>query len=153
MKPDSTTENKKQKVENHKEVQEKSSEEDELPQFTPAGMRPLIGYTSLLERVKKVTTKEDITNQNQTRWTTTSNDQEVLPENLNINQENKQETPEQFQEVDFQRVSALERANNSIYLKDDGFLQDKQKQNRVQDFIYVDNLMDHLSEEFEKGQR
>ena len=74
MKPDSTTENKKQKVENHKEVQEKSSEEDELPQFTPAGMRPLIGYTSLLERVKKVTTKEDITNQNQTRWTTTSND-------------------------------------------------------------------------------
>ena len=134
-------------------MQEKSSEEDELPQFTLAGMRPLIGYTSLLERVKKVTTKEDITNQNQTRWTTTSNDQEVLPENLNINQENKQETPEQFQEVDFQRVSALERANNSIYLKDDGFLQDKQKQNRVQDFIYVDNLMDHLSEEFKKGQR
>ena len=152
MKRDSTTENKKKKVENHKEVQEKSSEEDELPQFTLAGMRPLIGYTSLLERVKKVTTKEDITNQNQTRWTTTSNDQEVLPENLNINQENKQETPEQFQEVDFQRVSALERANNSIYLKDDGFLQDKQKQNRVQDFIYVDNLMDHLSEEFNKGQ-
>ena len=78
---------------------------------------------------------------------------EVLPENLNINQENKQETPEQFQEVDFQRVSALERANNSIYLKDDGFFQDKQKQNRVQDFIYVDDLMDHLSEEFKKGQR
>ena len=29
-----------------------------------------------------------------------------------------------------------------IYLKDDGFLQDKQKQNRVKDFIEVDDLMD-----------
>lgn len=49
-------------------MQEESSE-DELPQFTPAGMRPLIDDTRLLERVKQATTKEDLTNQNQTRTT------------------------------------------------------------------------------------
>ena len=71
----STVENKIQKVEKHKEIQEESSE-DELPQFTPAGMRPLIDDIRLFDR-----------------RTTTSSDQEVLPESLNIDQENKQETP------------------------------------------------------------
>ena len=88
-------------------MQEESSE-DELPQFNPAGMRPLMDGTTLLERVKQATTKEDIINQNQIRRITTKNNQEVLPESLNINQENKQETPGQFQEVVFQRVSETE---------------------------------------------
>ena len=62
-------------------------------------------------------------------------------------QESMEETPEQLQEVDFQRVSETEtlepgRVQKFIYLKDDGFLQDKQKQNRVKDFIEVDDLMD-----------
>ena len=48
---------------------QEESIEDELPQFTPAGMRPLIDDTRLLERVKQATTKEDLTNQNQTRTT------------------------------------------------------------------------------------
>ena len=47
-------------------------------------MRPLIEDIRLLDR-----------------RTTTNNDQEVLPESLNISQENKQEIPEQLQEVDF----------------------------------------------------
>ena len=139
-KAESIVENKTQKVEKHKEIQEESSE-DELPQFTPAGMRPLIDDIRLSDR-----------------RTTTNNDQEVLPESLNISQGNKQETPEQLQEAGFQRVSKNEtlaseteksapgRVNNFIYLKDDGFLQDKQKQNRVKDFIEVDDLMDHLNE-------
>ena len=84
-------------------MQEESSE-DELPQFTPVGMIPLIEDIRLLDR-----------------RTTTNNDQEVLPESLNISQENKQETPEQLQKVDFQRVSETEtlaprRVNNFIYL-------------------------------------
>ena len=146
-KAESTVENKTQKVEKHKEIQEESSE-GELPQFTPAGMQPLIGDIRLSDR-----------------RTTTNNDQEVLPESLNISQENKQETPEQLQEVDFQRVSKNETlasetetsapggVKNFIYLKDDGFSQDKQKQNRVKDFIEVDDLMDHLNEESKKRQR
>ena len=82
----------------------------------------------------------------------------MLPESLNIIQENKQETPEQLQEVDFQRDSktetlAPERVKNFIYLKDDGFLQDKQKQNRVKDFIEVGDLMDHLNEEPKERQK
>ena len=138
-------------------MQEESSE-DELPQFNPAGMRPLMDDTILLERVKQATAKEDIINQNQIRRITTKNNQEVLPESLNINQENKQETPGQFQEVVFQRVSetenlAPETVKNCIYLKDDGFLQDNQKQNRVKDFIEIDDLMDNLSEESKEGQR
>ena len=40
-KAESIVENKTQKFEKHKEIQEESSE-DEEPQFTPAGMRPLI---------------------------------------------------------------------------------------------------------------
>ena len=88
-KAESTVENKTQKVEKHKEIQEESSE-DELPQFTPAWMRPLIDIRLSGRR------------------TTTNYDQEVLPESLNISQENKQETPEQLQEVDFQRVSKNE---------------------------------------------
>ena len=75
-KAESAVENKTQKVEKHKEIQEESSE-DEVPQFTPAGMRPLIDDIRLLDR-----------------RTTTNNDQEVLPESLNISQENKPETPE-----------------------------------------------------------
>ena len=64
------------------------------------------------------------------REATTNNDQEVLPESLNVSQESKQETPEQLQEVDFQRVletetSAPGRVKNFTYLKDDVFLQDK----------------------------
>ena len=63
-----------------------------------------------------------------------------------------------MQEIDFQRVSetetlALERVKNFIYLKDYGFLQDNKKQNRVKDFIEVDDLMDHLNEEFKEGQK
>ena len=136
----STVENKTQKVEKHKEIKEESSE-DKLPQFTPAGLRPLIDDIRLLDR-----------------RTATSNDQELLPESLNIIQENKQETPEQLQEVDFQRDSktetlAPERVKNFIYLKDDGFLQDKQKQNRVKDFIEVGDLMDHLNEEPKERQK
>ena len=136
----STVENKIQEVEKHKEIQEEISE-DELPQFTPAGMRPLIDDIRLLDR-----------------RTTTSNSQEVLPESLNISQGNKQEAPEQLQEVDFQRDSKTEtlapgRVKNFIYLKDDGFFQDKQKQNRVKDFIEVDDLMDHLNEKSKEGQR
>ena len=66
----------------------------------------------------------------------------MLPESLNISQENKQEIPEQLQEVDFQRVSEIEtlaprRVNNK----------NKQKQNRVKDFTEVDDLMDHLNKE------
>ena len=38
-------------------------------------------------------------------------------------------------------------------MKDYGFLQDKQKQNRVKDFIEVDDLMDHLDEEPKEGKR
>ena len=38
-------------------------------------------------------------------------------------------------------------------MKDDGFFQDKQKQNRVKDFIEADDLIDHLNEESKKGQR
>ena len=65
--------------------------------------------------------------------TTINNDQEVLSGSLNISQEIKQETPAELQEVDFQRFSETEkfaprRVNNFFYLKDDGFLQDKQKQ-------------------------
>ena len=136
----STVENMTQKVEKHKEIQEESSK-DELPQFTPAGMRPLIDNIKLLDRK-----------------TTTSNVQELLPKSLNISQENKQETPEQLQEVDFRRVSETEtlaprRVKNFIYLKDDGFLQDKQKQNRVKDVIEIDDLMDHLNEEAKWGQK
>ena len=146
-KAESTVESKTQKVEKHKEIQEEISK-GELPQFTPAGMRPLIDDIRLLDR-----------------RATTQNDQEVLPESLNISQENKQETSEQLQEVDFQRVSKTEtlasetetlapgRVKNFIYLKDDGFFQDKQKQNRVKDFIEVDDLMDHLNEESKEGQR
>ena len=104
IKPGSTIKNKKQKVEKHKEVQQESSE-DELTQFTLARMRPLIDDTRLLEKIKQATTKEeDLTNENQTGRTNINNNHEVLPESLNINQENKQETPEQFQEVDFQKV-------------------------------------------------
>ena len=89
----------------------------------------------------------------------------MLPENLNISQENKQETPEELQEVDFQIVMGTEtlapetetlapgRVKNFLYLKDNGFFRDKQKQNRVKDFIEVDDLMDHLNEESKEGQR
>ena len=88
--------------------------------------------------------------------TTISNDQELLPKSLHTSQENKQETTEQLQQVDFQRVSEIEtlapgRVKNFIYLKDYGFLQDKQKQNRVKDFKEVDDLMDHLKEEPKEG--
>ena len=38
-------------------------------------------------------------------------------------------------------------------MKDDGFLQDKQKQNRVKDVIEIDDLMDHLNEEAKWGQK
>ena len=63
-----------------------------------------------------------------------------------------------MQEVNFQRVSKTKTlapvsVNNFIYLKDDGFFQDKQKQNRVKDFIEVDDLMDHLNEESKEGQK
>ena len=133
-----TVENKTQKAEKHKEIQEESSK-DELPQFTPAGMRPLVDDIRLLDRRSN-----------------TSNDQELLPESLNISQENKQETPEQLQEVDFQRVSETEnlapgRVKSFIYLKDDGFLPDKQKKNKVKYFIEVDDLMDHLNDEPKEG--
>ena len=89
----------------------------------------------------------------------------MLPESLNISQENKQETPEELQEVDFQIVLETEtlapetetlapgRVKNFLYWKDNGFFRDKQKQNRVKDFIEVDDLMDHLNEEFKEGQR
>ena len=71
-------------------------------------MRPLIGDIRLLDR-----------------RTTTNNDKEVLSESFNISQENKQETPEQLQKVDFQRVSKTETlapggVKNFIYLKDNG---------------------------------
>ena len=90
--------------------------------------------------------------------TTINNDQEVLSGSLNISQEIKQETPAELQEVDFQRFSETEkfaprRVNNFFYLKDDGFLQDKQKQNRLKDFIKVDDLMDGLNEEPIEEQR
>ena len=103
-------------------------------------MRPLIDDIRLLDR-----------------RTTTSNDQQVLPENLNISQENKQ-TPEQLQEVHFQRLSETEtlvpgRVKNFIYLKGDGFFQDKQKQNRVKYFIDVYDLIGHMNEESKEGQR
>ena len=124
---ESTVENKIQKVVKHKEMQEKSSE-DELPQFTPARVRTLIDDIRLLDR-----------------RTTTNNDQEVFPESLNISRENIQETPKQLQKVDLQRVSKIEtlapgRVKNFIYLKDDSFFQ-------------VDNLMNHLNEESKDGQR
>ena len=38
-------------------------------------------------------------------------------------------------------------------MKDDGFLQDKQKQNREKDVIEIDDLMDHLNEEAKWGQK
>ena len=66
----------------------------------------------------------------------------MLPENLNISQENKET-----------ETLAQGRIKNFIYLKDDGFFQDKQKQNRVKDFIEVDDLMDHLNEELKEEQR
>ena len=136
----SAVENKTQEVDKHREMQEEISE-DELPQFTPAGMRPLIDGIRLLDR-----------------RTTISNNQEVLPESLDISQENKQETPEQIQEVDFQRDFETEtlapgRVKNFIYLKDDGFFQDKQKQNRVKDFMEIDDLKDNLNEKSKEGQR
>ena len=98
-------------------------------------MRPLIEDIRLLDR-----------------RTTTSNDQELLPESLNTSQENKQETPEQLQEIETETL-VPGRVKNFIYLKDDGFLQDKQKQTRVKDFVEVDDLMDHLNEEPKEGQR
>ena len=52
-------------------------------------MRPLIDDSRLLERVKHATVREDISNQNHTRRTTTSNVQEVPPQTLRTNQENK----------------------------------------------------------------
>lgn len=52
-------------------MQEESSE-DELPQFTPAGMRPLIDDTRLLERVEQAATKEDLTNRTKQRQPTTT---------------------------------------------------------------------------------
>ena len=52
-------------------MQEENSE-DELPQFTPAGMRLLIDDIGSLDRK-----------------TTTNNDQDVLPQSLNISEENK----------------------------------------------------------------
>ena len=55
----------------HKEVQEETNE-DKLPQFTTAGMRPLIDESRLLERVKHATIREDIPNQNHTRRATTN---------------------------------------------------------------------------------
>ena len=72
-KAESTVENKIKKAKKHKEIQEESSE-DELPQFTPTVMRPLIDNIRLSDR-----------------RATTNNDQEVLPESLNVSQENKQE--------------------------------------------------------------
>ena len=60
----SSVKNKTQKVEKHKEIQEESSE-DELPQFTPTRMRPLIDDIRLLDR-----------------RTTTSNDQKVFSVSL-----------------------------------------------------------------------
>ena len=70
----------------------------------------------------------------------------------NTNQENKQETPEQFQEVDFQRVSkaetlAPERVNIFLHMKNDSLFQDKQKQNRVKGFIEVNDLMDQVNKD------
>ena len=38
-------------------------------------------------------------------------------------------------------------------MKDDGLFQDKQKQNRIEDFTEVGDLMDHLREESEEGQK
>ena len=104
-------------------------------------MRPLIDDIRLLDRK-----------------TATNNEQEVLPENFNVSQENEQETPEQLQEVDFQRVSetgtlASVRVKNFIYLEDDCFLKDKQKQNRVKIFIETDDVMIPLNEESKEGQR
>ena len=146
-KAESTVENKTQQVEKHKEIQEESSE-DELPQFTLAGMRPLLDDIRLLDR-----------------RTTTNNDQEAVPESLNISQENKQETSEQLQKLDFQRVSKTEtlasetetlvpgKVKNFIYFGDDGFFQDKHKQNIVKDFIEVDDLMDYLNEASKEWKR
>ena len=104
-------------------------------------MRPLIDDIRLLDRK-----------------TATNNEQEVLPENFNVSQENEQETPEQLLEVDFQRVSdtgtlASVRVKNFIYLEDDCFLKDKQKQNRVKIFIETDDVMIPLNEESKEGQR
>ena len=42
------------------------------------------------------------------------------------------------------------RVKNFIYLKDDSFWQDKQKQIRVKDFLEVDDLMDNLNEKSPK---
>ena len=49
-----------------------------------------------------------------------------------------------YLEVDFQRFFEAEtltpgRLKHFIYLKNDGFFQDKQKQNRVKDFIEIEN--------------
>ena len=42
---------------------------------------------------------------------------------------------------------------NFIYLEDDCFLKDKQKQNRVKFFIETDDVMIPLNEESKEGQR
>ena len=54
------------------------------------------------------------------RKTTTNNDKDVLPVNLNVSQENKQETPKYLQKENFQSLSetgtlAPGRAMNFIY--------------------------------------
>ena len=62
-------------------MQDESSQ-DELPQFTPAGMRRQTDDIRLLERVKQATAKENISHQNQSRRKTNSNNnnnQEVIP--------------------------------------------------------------------------
>ena len=56
-----------------------------------------------------------------------------------------------YLEVDFQRFFETEtltpgRVKYFIYLKNDGFFQDKQKQNRVKDYIEIENLMEYLNE-------
>ena len=68
-KAESAVENKTKKVEKHKKEIQVESSEDYLPQFTLAGMRLLIDGIRLLDRK-----------------TTTNNDQEVIPESLNISQ-------------------------------------------------------------------
>ena len=55
------------------------------------------------------------------RKTTTNNDKDVLPVNLNVSQENKQETPKYLQKENFQSLSetgtlAPGRAKNFIYI-------------------------------------
>ena len=44
------------------------------------------------------------------------------------------------------------RKSKEFYIfKRGGFFQDKQKPNRIKDFIEVDDLMDHLNEESKEG--